>query len=92
MGSGDNVGEAKQGTAVFALLLIPEMSNTSCLLADLSRDGRGIPDERSSIFLGGEALFSVLASCFPNRKSSLLPLLVSTIGDITGVAPREALP
>ena len=91
VGSGDNVGEAKLEIADFALLLILGISNTRCLLADLSRGGRGIPDIRSSDFLGGEALFSLFASDFPNTRSSLLLLFASTIGDITeDAAPREA--
>jgi hypothetical protein len=37
-------------------------------------------------------LLSSFVSDFPNRRSSLLPLLASVIGDIPeGVAPREVL-
>ena len=92
--SGDNVGESKPGTADFVLLLTLEISSTSCLLADLSRGGRGIPDERSSDFLGGEILFSffVCVSDFSNRRSSLLLVVASVIDDIPeGVIAREPL-
>ena len=89
--SGDNVGESKPGTADFVLLLTLEISSTSCLLADLSRGGRGIPDERSSDFLGGEILFSFFV-CVSNRRSSLLLVVASVIDDIPeGVVAREPL-